>query len=64
MLSGTVDTDIMGMFTPATLPILSGLAQGYAVCDQWFSSVPTAHAEPGGAERHFGLNPCMVPWPE
>ena len=41
VLSGTVDTDIMGMFTPETLPILSGLATGYAVCDQWFSSVPT-----------------------
>lgn len=32
---------IMGMFTPDTLPILSALAKGYAVCDQWFGSVPT-----------------------
>ena len=31
----------MGCFTPATLPVLSGLARGYAVCDHWFSSVPT-----------------------
>ena len=31
----------MGMFTPAMLPVLSGLARGFAVCDQWFSSVPT-----------------------
>ena len=23
------------------LPVLSGLARGFAVCDQWFSSVPT-----------------------
>jgi phospholipase C len=38
---GTVDADIMTMFTPATLPVLSGLARGFAVCDQWFSSVPT-----------------------
>jgi phospholipase C len=32
---------IMGCYTPATLPILSGLARGYAVCDHWFSSAPT-----------------------
>lgn len=41
ILPGTVAKDIMGMFTPQTLPVLSGLARGYAVCDQWFSSVPT-----------------------
>jgi phospholipase C len=38
---GTVEGDIMGCFTPQTLPVLSALAQGYAVCDQWFASVPT-----------------------
>jgi phospholipase C len=38
---GTVPGDIMGCFTPEALPVLSGLARGYAVCDQWFSSVPT-----------------------
>jgi phospholipase C len=38
---GTVATDIMGMFTPEMLPVLSGLARGYAVCDQWFASAPT-----------------------
>jgi phospholipase C len=41
ILPGTVDSDIMGVFTPAMLPVLSGLARGYAVCDQWFSSAPT-----------------------
>jgi phospholipase C len=41
ILSGTVAKNIMGMFTPQMLPVLSGLARGYAVCDQWFSSVPT-----------------------
>ena len=41
VLKGTVASDIMGMYTPETLPVLSGLARGYAVCDQWFSSVPT-----------------------
>ena len=38
---GTVATDIMGVFPPAALPVLSGLAAGFAVCDHWFSSVPT-----------------------
>ena len=38
---GTTANDIMGSFTPATLPVLSGLASGYAVCDHWFGSVPT-----------------------
>ena len=41
ILTGTVDTDIMGMFTPAMLPMLSGLATGYAVCDHWYASAPT-----------------------
>jgi len=29
------------MFTRDMLPVLSGLARGYAVCDHWFASVPT-----------------------
>jgi len=41
VLPGTVPSQIMGIYTPATLPVLSGLARGYAVCDQWFSSAPT-----------------------
>jgi len=41
ILPGTVASDIMGMFTPDMLPVLSGLARGYAVCDHWFSSAPT-----------------------
>jgi phospholipase C len=31
----------MGCFTPQALPVMSALAKGYAVCDQWFASVPT-----------------------
>ena len=38
---GTKPRDIMGMYGPETLPILSGLARGFAVCDRWFASVPT-----------------------
>jgi phospholipase C len=41
VLAGTVAKNIMGMFPPAMLPVLSGLARGYAVCDHWFSSAPT-----------------------
>lgn len=41
VMPGTTPAQIMGMYTPATLPVLSGLARGYAVCDRWFSSVPT-----------------------
>jgi phospholipase C len=41
ILPGTTADSIMGIFTPAMLPVLSGLAQGFAVCDFWFGSVPT-----------------------
>jgi phospholipase C len=40
-LPGTVAQNIMGIFTPEMLPILSTLARSYAVCDQWYSSAPT-----------------------
>jgi phospholipase C len=32
---------IMHMYTPADLPVLSSLAKTYAVSDMWFASVPT-----------------------
>lgn len=38
---GTTAKDIMGCYTPEMLPVLSGLAKGYAVCDHWYCSVPT-----------------------
>jgi phospholipase C len=41
IVSGTTATDIMGIYSPQMLPVLTALAEGYAVCDQWFSSVPT-----------------------
>jgi len=40
-LTGTQASEIMGMYDPEALPILSGLARGYAVCDHWFCSAPT-----------------------
>jgi phospholipase C len=39
--AGTAASAIMGAFPPAALPVLSGLAAGFAVCDHWYSSVPT-----------------------
>ena len=41
IVPGTTAGDNMGCFTADTLPVLSALARGYAVCDQWFCSVPT-----------------------
>jgi phospholipase C len=41
VVPGTSAHDIMGCFTPQALPVLSGLASGFAVSDQWFGSVPT-----------------------
>ncbi|MGA2633713.1 MAG: alkaline phosphatase family protein [Terracidiphilus sp.] len=41
ILTGTTANSIMGMFTPQMLPVLSALAQGFAVCDYWFGSAPT-----------------------
>jgi phospholipase C len=41
ILPGTVAQNIMGIFTPEMLPVLSALARGYAVCDHWYSSLPT-----------------------
>jgi phospholipase C len=40
-IAGTQASQIMGMYTPELLPVLSGLAKGYAVCDAWFASAPT-----------------------
>jgi phospholipase C len=40
-LPGTMPSDIMGMYTPELLPVMSGLAKGFAVCDHWFASAPT-----------------------
>ena len=41
IIAGTTANNIMGVFPPAMLPVFSGLASGFAVCDYWFGSVPT-----------------------
>jgi phospholipase C len=40
-LVGAAPASIMGMYAAQTLPVLAGLAKGFAVCDGWFASVPT-----------------------
>ena len=41
VLPNTTANEIMGIFPPSALPVLTGLAKGFAVCDHWYSSVPT-----------------------
>ena len=41
VVPGTTPSEIMGVFPPSALPVLSALARGFAVCDHWYSSVPT-----------------------
>ena len=58
-LPGTDPSEIMGMYTPDMLPIMSGLAKGFAVCDHWFASAPTqtipnrAFAAAGTSQGHL-----------
>lgn len=47
--------DIMGVYTPDMLPVLSGLAKGYAVCDHWYCSAPT-ETLPNRAFTHMGTS--------
>jgi phospholipase C len=58
-LPDTASSEIMGMYAPEMLPIMSGLARGFAVCDHWFSSAPTqtipnrAFAGAGTSQGHL-----------
>ncbi|MBV8190812.1 MAG: phosphoesterase [Alphaproteobacteria bacterium] len=58
-LPNTAATQVMGMYAPETLPIMSALARGYAVCDRWFASAPTqtipnrAFAAAGTSQGHL-----------
>jgi phospholipase C len=54
-LGGNPAIDIMRCFDPSQLPVLCGLAREYAICDQWFSSVP-GPTLPNRAFAHFGTS--------
>ena len=47
--------NVMNCFRSDTLPILSGLAAGFGLCDHWFSSVP-GPTLPNRAFVHFGTS--------
>lgn len=46
---------VMRCFRPERLPTLAALAREYAICDQWFSSVP-GPTLPNRAFAHFGTS--------
>jgi len=52
-IAGSTASSIMGVFPPGMLPVLSGLARGFAVCDHWFGSAPT-ETVPNRAFMHAG----------
>ncbi len=52
---GAAQGGIMAMHTPVTLPVLSSLARGYAVCDHWYSSLPT-ETGPNRAFTHMATS--------
>jgi phospholipase C len=58
-LPDTDSSEIMGMYAPEMLPVMSGLARGFAVCDHWFASAPTqtipnrAFAAAGTSQGHL-----------
>ncbi len=57
-LGAAADADpaeIMEAYSPQQLPVLSGLARSFAVCDAWFSSVPT-DTWPNRAFLHAGTS--------
>jgi phospholipase C len=41
IMPGTTASDIMAIYTPQLLPVMSTLARSYAVSDRWFASAPT-----------------------
>jgi phospholipase C len=53
----------MAVFSPEQLPVLSGLAQAFCVCDQWYSEVP-GPTEPNRLFMHAATSMGLVhnPW--
>jgi phospholipase C len=54
---------VMKCFSPERIPVLTGLAQQFAVCDRWFSSLPgptlpnRAFAHAATSNGHVDMNP-------
>lgn len=51
--------EIMQCYTPEQLPVLSALAQNFAICDEWYASVPT-QTWPNRAFFHLGTSMGQV----
>jgi phospholipase C len=51
--------DIMQCYPPRAVPVTAGLARAYAVCDHWFSSVPT-ETYPNRSFVHAGTSSGYV----
>jgi phospholipase C len=47
--------EIMQCYTPEQMPVLSALARNFAVCDEWYASVPT-QTWPNRAFFHMGTS--------
>jgi len=45
--------DILKCYSPDQVPVISGLARNYAICDRWFASSPT-QTWPNRAFAHLG----------
>lgn len=54
---------VMSVFSPEQLPVLSGLASDFCVCDQWYSEVP-GPTEPNRLFMHAATSVGLVhnPW--
>jgi phospholipase C len=50
---------ILAMHTPETLPVMSALARGYAVCDHWYCSAPT-ETQPNRAFMHMATSEGLI----
>ena len=68
--AGGNEQDIMNCFTPQQLPVLNALAREFAVCDNWFSSLPGPtlpnrfflHAATSGGLDHSPTNSQIELW--
>src|SRR5579872_1267457 len=68
--TGGQSQDIMNCFTPQQLPVLNALAREFAVCDNWFSSLPGptlpnrffVHAATSGGLDHSPTNSQIELW--
>lgn len=52
---GGKPAEILKCFQPSQVPVITALASEYAVCDQWYSSVP-GPTLPNRAFAHFGTS--------